>query len=159
MNLNELAKKHYEWVEAMNWHNKTVLEALALIGSEIGEAAFEHIDEVPSSSFGEELADIMLRTLDLAAWQNTNLNEEVSLNKIDWKYSTVPEMFMQLFSEFGHLVNTARKVNLDNNFHSQLGKFTHGVMDIATFTNINLEKEIANKMAINLQRGTRGRVI
>ena len=101
----------------------------------------------------------MLRTLDLAAWQNTNLNEEVSLNKIDWKYSTVPEMFMQLFSEFGHLVNTARKVNLDNNFHSQLGKFTHGVMDIATFTNIDLEKEIANKMAINLQRGTRGRVI
>ena len=41
MNLNELARKHYEWVEAMNWHNKTVLEVLALIGSvEIGEAAF-----------------------------------------------------------------------------------------------------------------------
>lgn len=159
MNLNELASKHYEWVEAMNWHNKTVLEALALIGSEIGEAAFEHIDGVPSQHFGEELADIMLRSLDLAAWQQTDLNQLVENNKIDWKYSTIPEMFMQLFSEFGHLVNTARKSKLDESFHQHLSQFIHGVLDIALVTKIDIEKEIANKMAINLQRGTRGRII
>ena len=37
MHLNEIATKHNEWVERMGWHNKTVLEALALIASEVGE--------------------------------------------------------------------------------------------------------------------------
>lgn len=159
MNLNELASKDYEWIEVMKWHNKTVLKDLALIGSEIGEASFEHIDAIPSQNFDEELADIMLRSLDLAAWQKTDLNQLVENNKIDWKYSTIPEMFMQLFSEFGHLVNTARKSKLDESFHQHLSQFIHGVLDIALVTKIDIEKEIANKMAINLQRGTRGRII
>lgn len=37
--INQIAKRHYAWVDRMGWHNKTVLEALALISSEIGEAA------------------------------------------------------------------------------------------------------------------------
>ncbi len=159
MNLNLLAKQHYEWVEAMNWHNKTVLEALALIASEIGESAFEHLDSTPTNHFGEELADIMLRTLDLGCWQNVNMDKEVEHSVIDWKYKDVPKMFMQLNYEFGNLVNTARKENLDYNFHKSLGLFLKSVLDIAEFTNIDLEKEILAKMEINLQRGTRGRII
>ena len=33
--INDLAVRQFDWVESMNWHNKTVLEALALIASEV----------------------------------------------------------------------------------------------------------------------------
>ena len=66
MQFNELATAHYQWIEAMGWHNKTQLETLALIASEIGEAFAECASPAPSDAFGEELADIALRrpTLD-----------------------------------------------------------------------------------------------
>lgn len=79
VSINTTAKKQYEWVERMGWHNKTVLEALALIASEVGEAVNECRHEKPSDKFGEELADIILRTLDLAEWQGIDL--EVEINK------------------------------------------------------------------------------
>lgn len=74
MEINELAAKQFDWVERMGWHNKTVLEALALIASEVGEAVNECRHESPSENFGEELADIILRTVDLAQWQGIDLN-------------------------------------------------------------------------------------
>lgn len=159
MNLNTLAQTHYNWVEDMKWHNKTVLEALALIASEIGEAAYEHLDNTPTEHFGEELADIMLRALDLGCWQKVDIDKQVQDNRIVWKYHDVPKMFMQLSFEFGNLVNTARKKELDIHFHHNLGKFMKGVLDIAEETHVNLEEEILKKMEINLQRGTRGRIV
>ena len=36
MNINKIAELNYEWVERMGWHNKTTLEALALVASEVG---------------------------------------------------------------------------------------------------------------------------
>ena len=98
MDINDIAARQYEWVERMGWHNKTVLEALALIASEVGEAAAEcgdndevrialsHITEsigravnecrkgAPGPNFGIELADIILRVADLAQWQGVDLN-------------------------------------------------------------------------------------
>lgn len=159
MNFNKIAEKHYEWVESMNWHNKTVLEALALIASEVGEAAYEHLDNNPTEHFGEELADIMLRALDLGFWQKVDINQQVEDNSIEWKYNDVPKMFMQLNFEFGNLVNTARKTQLEISFHHSLGKFINGVVDIAKISHVNLEHEILKKMEINIERGTRGRII
>lgn len=75
MTINELAEKQYDWVERMGWHNKTVLEALALIASEVGEAVNECRGEAPTPEFGTELADIILRVVDLAQWQGINLEE------------------------------------------------------------------------------------
>lgn len=69
MHLNEIATKHHDWVEQMGWHNKTVLEALALIASEVGEAVNECRGEEPTEKLGTELADIIVRTLDLMIWQ------------------------------------------------------------------------------------------
>lgn len=73
MNINEIAAQQYDWVERMGWHNKTVLEALALIASEVGEAVNECRGEVPTPEFGSELADIILRVADLAHWQGVDL--------------------------------------------------------------------------------------
>lgn len=78
MHINELAAKHYEWVERMGWHNKTVLEALALIASEVGEAVNECRGEEPTKALGEELADIILRVVDLAQWQGIDLATEIA---------------------------------------------------------------------------------
>ncbi len=78
MTVNEMAKRNYDWVEKMGWHdNKTVLEALALITSEIGEAVNECRNEKPTAAFGEELADIVLRVMDLAHWQGIDLEQEL----------------------------------------------------------------------------------
>jgi len=77
MTINELAEKQFEWVERMGWHNKTTLEALALIASEIGEAINECRGETPTAEFGSELADIILRTVDLAHWQGIDIADEI----------------------------------------------------------------------------------
>lgn len=82
MDLTEIAEKNYDWVERMGWHNKTPLEALALIASEVGEAINECRGEQPTAAFGEELADIILRVTDLAHWQGIDINQEV-INKIE----------------------------------------------------------------------------
>lgn len=77
-----LAERQFDWVERMNWHNKTVLEALALISSEVGEAVNECRGEKPTEKLGEELADIILRTLDLAQWQGIDISKAIS-DKMD----------------------------------------------------------------------------
>jgi NTP pyrophosphatase (non-canonical NTP hydrolase) len=82
MKINKLAEQNYLLVEKMGWHNKTPLEALALIASEVGEAINECRQETPSEHFGEELADIVLRVLDLAHWQGIDMEKELSLKII-----------------------------------------------------------------------------
>jgi len=37
MEINEIARRTHEWIKRMGWDNKTVLESLALIASEVGE--------------------------------------------------------------------------------------------------------------------------
>lgn len=78
MEINEIAARQYDWVERMGWHNKTVLEALALIASEVGEAVNECRGAAPTQEFGTELADIILRVADLAQWQGINLAEVIA---------------------------------------------------------------------------------
>ncbi|MCU8044415.1 MULTISPECIES: hypothetical protein [unclassified Shewanella] len=78
MPINRIAAKQFDWVERMGWHNKTVLEALALIASEVGEAVNECRGEAPSDCFGTELADIILRVTDLAHWQGIDLAKTIA---------------------------------------------------------------------------------
>jgi NTP pyrophosphatase (non-canonical NTP hydrolase) len=77
MNINDIAKQNYDWVERMGWHNKSTLEALALVASEVGEAINECRGEQPTDAFGEELADIVLRVLDIAHWQGIDMEKEL----------------------------------------------------------------------------------
>lgn len=78
MKINDIAKKQWDWVERMGWHNKSVLEALALVASEVGEAVNECRGPKPSEHLGEELADIILRTLDLAKTLDIDIENEIS---------------------------------------------------------------------------------
>ena len=83
MDINEIAARQYEWVERMGWHNKTVLEALALVASEVGEAVNECRGENPSPKLGTELADIVLRVADLAHWQGIDLAAAIAAKMAD----------------------------------------------------------------------------
>jgi NTP pyrophosphatase (non-canonical NTP hydrolase) len=78
MNINDIAARQFDWVERMGWHNKTVLEALALIASGVGEAVNECRGAAPTEAFGEELADIILRVADLAQWQGVDLAAQIT---------------------------------------------------------------------------------
>lgn len=78
MDINKIAEAQYDWVERMGWHNKTVLEALALIASEVGEAVNECRGDYPTPEFGTELADIILRVSDLAQWQGIDLAKAIA---------------------------------------------------------------------------------
>lgn len=77
MEINEIAEKHYNWIEKMNWHNATVLESLALVASEVGEAVNECRGAKPTEAFGSELADIILRTVDIAYKHGIDINHEI----------------------------------------------------------------------------------
>ncbi len=77
MDLLDIANDQYDWCESVGWHNKTPLECLALIASEIGEAANECRGEKPTNKIGEELADIILRVLDMAMDIGVNIEEEI----------------------------------------------------------------------------------
>lgn len=67
-------ERHWRWVEAQGWHNKTPLEALALIAAEAGEAVNECRGRKPTPQLAEELADIVLRVIDLAACLDIDIN-------------------------------------------------------------------------------------
>jgi NTP pyrophosphatase (non-canonical NTP hydrolase) len=74
--VEEIVKKHYEWVEEMGWHNKTPLEYVALIAEEVGELARDVRLDKPVD---EELADIALRVADLAMVLGVNLGEAIAV--------------------------------------------------------------------------------
>jgi NTP pyrophosphatase (non-canonical NTP hydrolase) len=77
MQINRIAKKQFKWVERHNWHNKTNLEFLALIASEVGEAINECRMQNPTENFGSELADIILRVLDLSVVNKIDIQNEI----------------------------------------------------------------------------------
>jgi len=77
MSINELAKKQYDWVDKMGWHNKSPLEYLALIASEVGEAVNECRGEYPTDKLAEELVDILLRTLDFSAHLGIDIEKAI----------------------------------------------------------------------------------
>lgn len=157
--LNEIAARHSVWVEAMGWHNKTVLESLALIASEIGEASDEVEQGRPTAAFGEELADVILRTADLAWTESVDLDDAVARAEVTWRGNTIEEDFADLYVELGKWVNTARVAVLGCDFATVMGVIVRRVLEIAERRGINLAEEVVRKMEINLKRGTRGRPI
>lgn len=159
IDLNAIGAKHSLWVEAMGWHNKTVLESLALIASEIGEAAAECLGTVDVVKFGEELADIILRTTDLAVTEGVNLNEEVAKVNVTWKATTIAECISEILVDYALWSNTARKAELGADFAQGMAMVVARVIDLADTCHINLNEEVAKKLAKNAQRGTRGRPI
>lgn len=156
LDLNEVARRHFDWVERMGWHNKTVLEALALIGSEIGEACAECLAE-PTPAFAEELADIVLRSADLAQVLGIDFDQAVWSQSPTWETSCLAGRMNELTVEFAKWVNTARKQDLDETFAVAMGRTIRRVLNLSEQVGADMHRSLQDKMAINEQRGTRGR--
>lgn len=74
MNITEIQEENWAWLLEMGWTDKTTtLEDIALIASEIGEAANECRGPLPSDNLQYELADIILRTLGTAKKANIDI--------------------------------------------------------------------------------------
>ena len=78
MEINKVAADINKWVESVGWHNKTTLEYLALIASEVGEAINECRGPLHTPYLEEELADILIRVLDLAEELNMDMEYSIS---------------------------------------------------------------------------------
>lgn len=159
MNLNELATAHYDWVERMGWHNKTPLESLALIASEVGEAAAEYLSDTDGQAFVGELADIVLRIIDfgpLYGWDLDALMAQAGGGEAD---QPIYKQLLQLTVTQAAAVNAARKATLGADFQLLLGKMLGQVFSLADTVNADLHHAVVAKMALNEQRGTRGRRI
>jgi NTP pyrophosphatase (non-canonical NTP hydrolase) len=159
IDFDTIAYKHWAWVERMGWHNKTVLESLALIASEIGEATAECYDVIDLTRLGEELADIILRCVDLARTEKVDLTLQVINARPEWRGITAPERMGEVLVEYACWSNTARKPQLGPDFGEGMGRLVARVVYVADLYGIDLEKAVQLKLAKNEINGTRGRPI
>lgn len=162
MNWNQLAKTHYDWIEQMGWHNSSVLEALGLIASEVGEAIEESFDEKLTEAFAFELADIVLRTADLAVRLGKDFEQVMDFSGMPvpkWRSHSTAEDLAELMVEVAKWINTARKSELDESFDAAMKRVMQGVTLIAEITEVDLHKTLELKIGKNLLRGSNGRVI
>mgnify|MGYP001572094798 CR=1 FL=1 len=78
MTILEIQKRAYEISKAKGWYENTINipEKLALIHSEASEAldAYRNYED---EHLGEELADIVIRTLDLASYLGINMQDQI----------------------------------------------------------------------------------
>jgi NTP pyrophosphatase (non-canonical NTP hydrolase) len=80
--LRKISKAHYKWIKKMGWNKLRPLESLALICSEVGEAAQECRGKKLSPLLGSELSDIILRTLAMAEQNNIDIVSEINKKMI-----------------------------------------------------------------------------
>lgn len=159
--INQLAQTHYNWIEAMNWHNATVLESLALIGSEIGETMNECINNQLTEHFGEELADIALRIIDVALVRCNGIDLDHLLldTEVTWKTANYEGYMNEITIDWAAWVNAGRKPVLEESFTIYLAIVLKRVFIVAEIAKIDLIEEITKKIQKNESRGSRGRVI
>lgn len=91
--LREHQRRHRKFVIEMGWANsKTPLESVALICEEIGELTHElRVPVINVEAVGNELADIILRTIDLAGELNVDIDLAVE-KKIDVNIDRIDEI-------------------------------------------------------------------
>lgn len=162
--IQPLAEQHFQWVESKNWHNKTALESIALIGSEIGEALAEAYDK-NQDKLKLEVADIYLRCMDFTLENRINMDELRSqhihfFNELDYsKYGNSNiEHLAYLNIPLAKLANTTRYTELHPEFKETLAEFILSVEKFAEKYDLNLYESITQKIQINLTKNHKNRI-
>jgi NTP pyrophosphatase (non-canonical NTP hydrolase) len=162
--INDIAKKHYDWIDSKGWHKSTVLESIGLIGSEIGESIQEVYDN-DQEKLVLEIADIYLRCMDLGVKTNIDLDIK-RLEKEEWfnnfdllKYGkSILEQLAYLTIPFAKLANTGRYEVLPKEFEDTLVTFMLSVEKICEINKIDLFETVEIKMDINLKKDHKNRI-
>ena len=159
LDLEAIAPAHHAWVDSCGWHNITTLESVGLIGSEIGEAAAEALQGVPTDHFAEELSDIVLRILDLAVTLGIMHKSLLASDDVRWETTTLPAQMCELMKEFALWTNSARKDSLDETFTHGMSKVLSRTVSLAdNWCGAGvLADALSLKIEKNRLRGTRGR--
>jgi NTP pyrophosphatase (non-canonical NTP hydrolase) len=100
MMFNELAKEIHHWARGKGFYDREVIngtcpnpslpaEKLCLIHSEVSEV-LDALRDNDKTNEAEEVADILIRVLDYAAWRGIDLEEEVA-KKVE-KNSSRPQL-------------------------------------------------------------------
>jgi hypothetical protein len=157
--LNEIGEKHFNWVNKMNWHTTTDLECLALILSEVDEA-YREIDQNNLEEFAFELADIVLRLLDVAKRHdytididNIEKDEDIKEIKIDSQKIQNEHDLAQLAFFIGRNVNYCRSNESNPKIERNLMKMIEITILIAQKNKIDLFNHLEQKIIKNEQRG------
>ncbi len=161
MSLNSLSKQHHAWVERMQWHRRTHLEAAGMIGSEIGEACEEvHFAHV-TAHFSVELADVVLRCVDMAIEIDAEIDIGARLDAIDKPepaYQSLEHSLIKLFALQAPLVNAARHGEASAIIEGLLMTM-HACFSIARRQGIDLLQVMTTKVEANTVNGSKGRLI
>lgn len=162
--LNDTAKAHFDWVEACGWHNKTVLEALALIASEVGESFQELLNDDTGEKFATELCDITLRIIDLCVLLAIDIDsvyqELQSSNSIkNWSEHSNSDLLGLICVHLANAINIARKDPLSTEFAKELVTIVALARYLSVINDNKFELILAKKMDLNAKNGTRGRKI
>lgn len=162
--LNETAKSHFDWVESCGWHNKTVLEALALIASEVGESFQELLSANTGEKFATELCDITLRIIDLCVLLAIDIDSvykelQSSTSIKNWSERSNSDLLGLICVHLANSINIARKDSLNAEFATELVAIVALCKYVSVINNNDFELILAQKMELNRKNGTRGRKV
>lgn len=79
MDLDWIAVRQYHTIERNEGHKRTTLEALALLAAAVGAAVGECREEEVTPEFEGKLADVLLKTVDLAYWRGIDITSAVAM--------------------------------------------------------------------------------
>ncbi len=157
--LNEIGNKHFLWVQKMNWHTTTDLECLALILSEVDEA-YREIDQNNLEEYAFELADIVLRVLDLAKRHGysidvENIEKDTTIKQIEINQYRVQNEhdLAQLAFFIGRNVNYCREAETNPQLRNNLMIMIQKTILIAQKNKIDLIDKLETKLIKNELRG------
>lgn len=158
----ELAKRHHDWVESVGWHNKSNVEYLGLICSEIGELVEAKISGEDALA-AEELADVMLRVFDFCLIHGLDVKEIMRCHSVvgslDPRHFEWNDYTNNMLISAAHAMNFFRKESDSHKAEPWLARLLHMSIALADECGVDVAAECRKKMDKNDLRGTRGRSI
>ncbi len=172
--LAQFADEHYKWIEFVGWAgNRTQIENLGRIGSEIGELINEcRGEDALSENFDEELADVILASITAikeSQYPDAFEDQEIGIiAKRCYESDYYPELEVRAFPTiFGAVSYGFVVIGNAINEHNRRGNqkiAVHRIHEIINYflavarkADINVNDAMIEKMAKNQIKGNRGR--
>lgn len=163
--LNELAEKHYIWLQKMGYNNTTNLESAGMILSEVGEAINE-CDPINLDNLETELADVILRSVGLLKRFNVNIDKVVKQQTGNWRKWSISKKwndrnnleFLALLTSQGvPIINKCRQEVPEPELINDISMLILSTLSIAKKNHLNVYESIINKIEKNIRTGNKGR--
>ena len=165
VNLNSIGLYHRAWVQSVGWADITDLEALAMIASEIGEAADEWLSGCENGDglgkgLVSEVGDIVLRVMSWMISYDCLPGSVIRNLDVPADGSHPGQLLLRMTAELGKAVNDCRgKERPTRAAIEAMGRVILLAQQLAVWREESLLDAMCFKLSLNKQNGTRGRVI